>query len=265
MLPPVNPNQVVVLAGAGISIEEPSGIPAAWGLLEALLEWVAPDAKVRAGLARRMMPGSHLNPYHFLRFEGFIQAVAELDPNVFYYLESTQTYGRPNLNHQLLARMAFEGATVLTTNFDTRIEQASGRALLPTFVLSSRRRAPTPGDRLVKVHGSFPWKRGRNVTPRATLAQIGKLGLGFERFPAFRDWFRAVTDGRHLIVVGYSASDSFDVVPLIERWSRADIVTRYSHQPGQRRLRVAPVRAHNSPAPFPFERTLDFATHTLGA
>jgi len=68
VLPPVNPTQVVVLAGAGISIEEPSGIPAAWGLLEALLEWVAPEAKVRAGLARRMMPGSHFNPYHFLRF-----------------------------------------------------------------------------------------------------------------------------------------------------------------------------------------------------
>lgn len=252
-----------MVAGAGISVEEPSGIPAAWGILESLLKWVAPDAKVRAKLSQRMTPDSRFNPYHFLRFEGFIQAIAQLDPNIFYYLESTQSYGGPNLNHRLLARMALGGATVLTTNFDTRIEQAAGHAPLPTFVLSSRRRAPGPDDRLVKVHGSFPWKRGRNVTPRATLTQIGKLGLGFERFPAFCDWLGAVTAGKHLVVVGYSASDSFDVVPLIESYSRATSIVWFSFQPGLRVSRVAAVGARQGRTPFPSERTVDFAGHTL--
>lgn len=259
----MEPHQVVVLAGAGVSIEEPSGVPAAWGLLDALLKWVAPDGNLRAQLARRMTPGSHFNPYHFLRFEGFIQAVAELDPNVFYYLESTQSHGGPNLNHRLLARLALGGATVLTTNFDTRIEQAADGSFLPTFVLSSRRRVPGPDERLIKVHGSFPWKRGRNVTPRATLTQIGKLGLGFERFTAFRDWFGAVTAGKILVVVGYSASDSFDVVPLIEGYSRAATVVWFSYQPFRRGLRVAVIRARKSRTPFPSERTADFVGHTL--
>jgi hypothetical protein len=263
VIPHMEPSQVVVLAGAGVSIEEPSGIPAACGLLDALLKWVAPDGNLRAGLARRMTPGSHFNPYHFLRFEGFIQAVAELDPNVFYYLESTQSYGGPNRNHCLLARMALGGATVLTTNFDTRIEQAAGVSFLPTFVLSSRRRVPGPGERLIKVHGSFPWKRGRNVTPRASLTQIGKLGLGFERFTAFRDWFGAVTAGKTLVVVGYSASDSFDVVPLLEGYSRAATVVWFSYQHARRGLRVAVVRARKSRTPFPCERTADFPGHTL--
>jgi hypothetical protein len=258
-----DPSEVVVLAGAGVSTEEPSGIPAAWGLLEALLRWVAPRADARADLARRMMPGHQFNPYHFLRFEGFIQAIAQIDPNIFYYLESTQTFGGPNVNHRLLARMAIDGATVLTTNFDTRIEQAIGNRRLSTFVLSSKRRAPSPMDRLIKIHGSFPWMRGRNVTPRATLTQIGKLGLGFERFPEFQDWFRALTTGKHLIVIGYSASDSFDVVPLIENCSNARTVTWFSYQSGRRGLRVNIVRSRKSRAPFPFERSTDFAAHTL--
>lgn len=262
-LPHIEPNQVVVLAGAGISIEEPSGIPAAWGLLEALLKWIVPNANVRAELARRMTPGSHFNPYHFLRFEGFIQAISELDPNVFYYLESTQSYGGPNLNHQLLAQAALDGATVITTNFDTRIEQAAGRTFLPTFVLSSRRRVPGPQDRLIKVHGSFPWKRGRNVTPRATLTQIGKMGLGFERFIAFRDWFGVVTAGKILVVIGYSASDSFDVVPLIESYSRAATIVWFSYDPRRRVLRVTSIRARKRRMPFPSERTVDFTGHTL--
>jgi hypothetical protein len=258
-----DPSEVVVLAGAGVSTEEPSGIPAAWGLLEALLRWVAPRADARADLARRMMPGHQFNPYHFLRFEGFIQAIAQIDPNIFYYLESTQTFGGPNVNHRLLARMAIDGATVLTTNFDTRIEQAIGNRRLSTFVLSSKRRAPSPMDRLIKIHGSFPWMRGRNVTPRATLTQIGKLGLGFERFPEFQDWFRALTTVKHLIVIGYSASDSFDVVPLIENCSNARTVTWFSYQSSRRGLRVNIVRSRKSRAPFPFERSTDFAAHTL--
>lgn len=252
-----------MLAGAGVSIEEPSGIPAAWGLLEALLKWVAPGRKVRAALARRMTPGSHFNPYQFLRFEGFIQAVAEIDPNIFSYLESTQTFGGPNINHQMLASMALEGATVLTTNFDTRIEQAAGQGYLPAFVLSSKRRAPNPPHRLIKLHGSFPWRRGRNVTPRATLTQIGKLGLGFEHFPAFQNWFRKATSDKHLIVVGYSASDSFDVVPLVEEYSNAKTVIWFSHHPDQRGLRVSSLRPRKSRDPFPFERSVDFAAHAL--
>jgi NAD-dependent SIR2 family protein deacetylase len=55
-----------------------------------------------------------------------VRAIAAIDPNIFYYLESTQAYGQPNINHQLLMRMALKGATILTTNFDTRIEQAAG-------------------------------------------------------------------------------------------------------------------------------------------
>jgi hypothetical protein len=252
-----------MLAGAGISVEEPSGIPAAWGLLDALLKWAAPTGRAREELAGRMAPGSDFNPYRFLRFEGFIQAVAEIDPNIFYYLESTQIFGGPNTNHRLLAEMALRGATIITTNFDTRIEQAAGRRHLSTFVLSSKRQMPSASDRLIKIHGSFPWRRGRNVTPRATLTQIGKMGLGFEHFPEFRDWFRKVTAGKHLVVVGYSASDSFDVVPLIESSSEASTVTWFSYRSGGRGLRVNTVRPAEDRALFPSEHGADFVAHTL--
>lgn len=210
-----------------------------------------------------MTPGSQFNPYQFLRFEGLIQAIAAIDPNIFHFLEATQAYGAPNRNHRWLASMALEGAIILTTNFDTRIEQAAGEAELSTFVLSATRRAPAQSDRLIKLHGSFPWKRGRNVTPHATLTQIGKLGLGFERFPEFRDWFRRTTAGKQLIVIGYSASDSFDVVPLIENETSAESVTWLSYKPDQLRLGVKRIRSAISNTPFPTQRTVDFIGNTL--
>jgi hypothetical protein len=210
-----------------------------------------------------MTPGTDFNPYQFLRFEGFIQAVAEIDPNIFYYLESIQAYGRPNSNHRILAQMAIQGATVITTNFDTRIEEAVGERYMPTFVLSSKRRTPNPVDRLIKLHGSFPWKRGRNVTPRATLTQIGKLGLGFEGFPGLRSWFAAITAQKHLIVIGYSGSDSFDVVPLLENESRANIVTWFSYVVGRSPENIIDITRLQSRGPFPTKRSHDFARHTL--
>ncbi len=251
------------MAGAGISVDEPSGIPAAWPLSRILLKWVAPHPHKRKKLLKRMTPGSDFNPYHFLRFEAFIQAVSEIDANFFAYLESTQEFGGPNLNHRLLARLSGDGATILTTNFDTRIEQAARGEYLSTFVLSSRRRAPRSTDRLIKVHGSFPWNRGRNATPRATLSQIGKLGLGFELFTDFQEWFRSVTTDRHLVVIGYSASDSFDVVPLIENWSNAKTVTWFTYRPSQQRHTLRTICSQHSSEPFPIQRNVDFAGHTL--
>jgi hypothetical protein len=69
--------------------------------LNVLLKWAAPGDKSRAELQSRMAAGSEFNPYRFLRFEGFIQAVSELDPNIFYYLESAQAFGGPNTNHRI--------------------------------------------------------------------------------------------------------------------------------------------------------------------
>jgi hypothetical protein len=257
------PGDFVIVAGAGISLEEPSGIPAAQAISEALLKWIARNARERSELRQRMTPGNRFNPYQFLRFEGLIQAIAEIDPNILYFLESTQTFGNPNINHGLLATMAVEGSIVITTNFDTRIEQAAGDRYLSTFVLSSNRQTPQPDDRLIKIHGSFPWRRGRNVTPRATLTQIGKLGLGFERFSAFQDWIRSATTGKHLIVIGYSASDSFDVVPLIENCSNATTVTWFNYRPTAGSVHETKVRSQKGFAPFPCKRNTAFAVHAL--
>jgi len=104
-----DPSETVVLAGAGISVEEPSGIPAAWRLSEALLRWITSNRSLRSELARRMTPGSQFNPYQFLRFEGLIQAIAGIDPNIFHFLKATQAYGAPNRNHPLVGKYGAGG------------------------------------------------------------------------------------------------------------------------------------------------------------
>lgn len=72
-----------------------------------------------------------------------------------------------------------------------------------------------------------------------------------------------MTAGKTLVVIGCSASDSFDVVPLVENYSRAAAVVWFSYQPGRRGLRVDAVRARKGRTPFPPERTDDFTAHTL--
>ena len=230
--------------------------------MEALLEWIAPDPHIRSALSGRMTPGREFNPYQFLRFEALIQGIAEVEPNIFDYLSAVQRVGEANRHHHLLAEIAANGATIISTNFDTRIEQAAQEYAMPTFVLSARRRTPAPEDRLIKVHGSFPWKRGRNVTPRASLTQIGRIGFAFERFPTFQSWFEAVTENKQLVVVGYSACDSFDVVPLLENHSRAGTISWFGYSPDRSIWGAKRISARNA-APFPPKRDVHFAGHAL--
>jgi hypothetical protein len=101
------------------------------------------------------------------------------------------------------------------------------------------------------------------VTPHATLTQIGKLGLGFERFPEFQNWFRDLTAERHLVIIGYSASDSFDVVPLLEHESPSSTVTWFSYEPRSRKLRLKKISSSRNCTPFPTSRSIDFVANTL--
>jgi len=93
--------------------------------MEALLEWIAPDPHIRSALSGRMTPGREFNPYQFLRFEALIQGIAEVEPNIFDYLSAVQRVGEANRHHHLLAEIAANGATIISTNFDTRIEQGA--------------------------------------------------------------------------------------------------------------------------------------------
>jgi hypothetical protein len=207
----------IFLIGAGLSIDGPSCIPAAWPIIRTFCSWLADgDGKLEQELLTRCYASPERNPFDFIRFEGLMQAIARTMPDIVGALQVLEAWGMPNAFHLTLMKMAQEGDVIVTTNFDTRFEQASEWLDFPLklFRLSKRSQLPSPGTQLVKLHGSFPYRHRHNNLPRATLNQIGTIGLGFENFPRFRRWFTEQSVGANLYVMGYSASDSFDVVPF---------------------------------------------------
>lgn len=256
----------IFFVGAGISVDPPSHIPPAGPICDFLMRWLSGgDTDVYDRLRERSRPGSSHNPYDFVRFEALIHRIAQLDPGIITQLALLETYGFPNAHHVLLAMALRGGASVVTTNFDNRIELAG--ALLewsvPVMRLSRKSSAPPEEAILVKVHGSFPSFRDYSAhSARASLPRIGSLGLAFGRYPRLRNWFASVTAGRHLHVLGYSASDSFDVVPLLERYARASSITWFEYNPHQRRTRLEAVEAATCDV-VPRKRNADFVSHTI--
>lgn len=256
----------IFFVGAGISVDPPSHIPAAGPICEFLMRWLSGgDKDVYETLRERSRPGSSHNPYDFVRFEALIHRIAQLDPRIVTQLALLETYGSPNAHHLFLATALRGGASVVTTNFDNRIELAGVLLDWRVPVMRLSRRSPVPPEAaiLVKLHGSFPSFRDYSAhSAKASLPRIGSLGLAFARYPRLQRWFASVTAGRLLHVLGYSASDSFDVVPFLERYSRASSITWFEYNPNQGRMRREAVEAAHCDI-VPRKRNADFVSHTI--
>ncbi len=150
----------VLLAGAGVSIWHPSSLPT-WGSLVAEL---LGEAKARA---RRALP-KHSPLYQdigALTVEDigdttFSNALVDmLAGNAYFAVIGALAASRPNDAHRAIARLVRRGvvAAIVTTNFDTLIEQALADEGLPANVYSSvddYRRPAHPGVSVHKIHGS---------------------------------------------------------------------------------------------------------------
>ncbi|WP_459873620.1 SIR2 family protein, partial [Endothiovibrio diazotrophicus] len=257
--------KTLFLVGAGISLDTPSCIPPARPITRLFCDWIAAgDEELAAALLERCAPRHDHNPFDFIRFESLIGAIDRITPGIVQQLRGLERAGTPNAHHLFLAAAIARGARVITTNFDTRLEEAAQWQEHDPglMVLSDRRRVPRESHRLIKLHGSFPENGRRRSLPRATLNRIGEIGLGFDHYPGFRDWFAEATAGATLYVLGYSASDSFDVVPLLEGQCRAARVEWFDFDADAGRLSAHEVR-RGDPAPLPERHGRDFVAMTL--
>lgn len=228
----MNAENFVYLVGAGISIDAPSGIPPGAPILQRLIEYVAIDASAAQALRDYADPDvackQGLSRTNFLRFEGLIERISDIEPTIFSALAKLESNGRPNTIHQFLVDQANAGALVLTTNFDCRIEQAAlnRQSDLRRFVVGQPVHKLRSDTQLIKLHGSFPHPHFRNATgkPIATLTQIARFGLAFSAQRTLRKHLEQRCLGRTLVVAGYSASDSFDVTPLIENLPWKEVI-----------------------------------------
>lgn len=200
-----------ILAGAGVSMDSPAGLPNARSLIErALLHQISKVVK------RDELP--HIidrpkdfpsRPGEYLRFEvAMAYAAADFRTNILNELQS----GTPNANHYALAQLIKQGFIVITTNFDLHIETAYKHLYGRDCKVAHRDEdftTPVSAKKgvLWKIHGSLTDMN--NVA--ATFTTI--FSKRSSRYP----WFESILEKYDLIVTGYSGSDDLDLIPPLAR------------------------------------------------
>jgi len=192
----MEPDELLVFAGAGISVSAPSGLP--------VFNWIRDEILRQLKLDRYLpAPGSG-DPRADERRAALRQVAAGLIPEPFMlelsragigvesWLSEVLSAELPNAAHHVLAELAAAGARVWTVNFDTLIEQASGKTL-DTVAWPED---PSPSAQLLKPHGSAGHRL--IVTAEQVLAGLGARWL---------DRLRTDARGRTVAFVGYSGHD----------------------------------------------------------
>lgn len=214
--------ETAFLAGAGISTGHPSNLPTARTFLHTLF----------SELGKR---NKHSNiPLYFieelnrenerLRFESIISRFQNFFDVELTLLECFAECSSPNFLHFFLAYMASMGHTIITTNFDILIEIALEQlGLSYSQVIDEKDYESDPTNiRIYKLHGSFLRRKNKTSidsrnTICASLEQVGKQGLGLVLSPHKRNFLSGTIQSKDLFVIGYSGSDDFDIMPLVER------------------------------------------------
>lgn len=215
------PGNMILFVGAGISIDEPTGLPLGKHLTTTLINHLLDQQTVKEviGVFEKC---SKILGRNVPRLEHILDVACNTDSASNGTLTKPENLlnlfkdRRPNRYHQLIAKHLVERkGWVITTNFDNCIERAyfdiTGNQL-PVHVLSQ-----SNSEKLEVLHGS-PDENWGLVKPHGTIEQgVSNLGATLAKLiPSlpipFRSLFNKIFDCADLIVVaGYSGSDHFDV------------------------------------------------------
>ncbi|HLM65874.1 MAG TPA: hypothetical protein VK358_00035, partial [Longimicrobium sp.] len=228
------PSRLIVWAGAGISLDAPTRLPLGFGLTEFALEETCGTATstrlfdLWESANEICSEGDRRDPFSWRpRLESVLGGLSDLErdavePSLAFMPAFTSfADAPPNAVHFSIASMVLGGASVFTANFDLCLQRAV-RSLAGTadpFEVdvsgSIRRYRLKPGvgeGEIVHFHGAAD-------DPEYLGATLGRIKQGLpEPFAVLEDRLRA---GSLLVMVGYSASDSFDVNPYFVRQPRA--------------------------------------------
>lgn len=201
------------LTGAGISYDSPSNLPLAKDIVYRLIDVLSVDLDIKDQIKNQFDDRS-------LRFEQFMELITEIfDPNL-HILDQLSMCNSPNLIHNLLAEFIRSNHFVFTTNFDCLIEKACMQKGISVRTVYSNKQNLCDGTKAVwKLHGSLQDENGQDTRNSivATLSRLGQKGEAFSSDPFLRRVFVSNISQHDLIVLGYSGSDDYDIVPMISQ------------------------------------------------
>ncbi|MFX1534410.1 MAG: tetratricopeptide repeat protein [Promethearchaeota archaeon] len=216
--------KLTFLVGAGCSVDAPSCLPAGRNMMEAIVKYTCAESEIKKILE-----------LEDLRFEALVEIIRDfLDP----LLKIIDFYGmsdKANLQHYFMAEMIKKGHFVITTNFDFLIEHAllhsnvSKDDIVPVITKKDFQNYQDPNEQvekgkkaIYKIHGSTRNIITEEITRESLITTIQAFGSNKEgnnvfQLEAFKQpLFENITNDRSLVVMGYSGSDDFDIVPTLK-------------------------------------------------
>ncbi len=197
--------KIAVFCGAGISYN--SGMP----LVNQFVQYL---------LRKLDVPQEHIDIIinSDLPFESFMESVVEnSNPDKLFDIFE---YGDPNTNHVFLAKLAKANLVkiICTTNFDLLIERAfDDEGLIRDedykvyYTEAEFKKIDWSKDiiHLIKIHGSVENKEDMGITLKKVASEV----LSTQRQAVINNMFSSGSN-KDVLVLGYSCSDLFDIVPL---------------------------------------------------
>lgn len=221
-----NSIDLTFLVGAGCSIESPSNLPGGTQMMEEIIKYSCCESEINTLI--------EVIRKNEIRFESLIEIIQHNYDRNLKTLEFYSQCQYPNKTHFFLANMITRGNQVMTTNFDNLIELALKNilneegAIKPIIKKDDFNRAINENNifndnlyLIYKLHGSINNCITQEDTRNSIIATISSLGKNNQYNDNFilpdykKSIFDKLINNRTLIVLGYSGSDDFDIIPSL--------------------------------------------------
>ncbi|MFX1344023.1 MAG: tetratricopeptide repeat protein [Promethearchaeota archaeon] len=212
------------LIGAGCSVDAPSKVPDGNVIKEALINYFCAESEIE-----------NIRKIEDLKLE---QLLAIIYTSIDEELKMHDYFGlfnEPNLYHFFIADSIIKGSFVMTTNFDSLIESAivklkiPYKEIIPVITEEDFINYSNPVElfkhgfkTIYKVHSSAKNVITKEETRDSLVKTIEKLGLNKERKSIFqiepfkRKFLDNISNGRSLVIMGYSGVNDFDIIPTLK-------------------------------------------------
>ncbi|MCI7302827.1 MAG: hypothetical protein SOR93_02515 [Clostridiales Family XIII bacterium] len=216
----INMNETVFLIGAGVSMDTPTCLPSGKELTNYYLDLSigrkpADNLREIWSEINDIIHDNSKFEFPLMRLEFIIGQINKVDKefNRVSLINGINQFSKAkaNNNHKLIAKIVEKGGTVITPNFDNCIEKEIGG----NFTVNDHIGVPVMTKDSFDIyyfHGIAEDLNNLKDSLGATIDKI-KEGLPKQFKHLLINWFEK---GYSIIMLGYSASDFFDVIPFFE-------------------------------------------------
>ncbi len=211
--------KALIIVGAGISVDPPSGLPGGEMLMDYYID-ASIGKEYRKALKSKWKTISKMVQdtkwcVESIRLEFIISQIDEIDreldePRLIKGFEGFDMVNS-NENHKILYQLLDNEYIIITPNFDSLIEKSSGLNLKENICYGVPTICMDDGKRVYHYHGVAHEYDNMG----ATLSNI-KKGLPKEFREMMISYFE---NGYSLLMLGFSCSDFFDVTPFFDKLS----------------------------------------------